>query len=1168
MMKKTIAILLAMLLILTAVPFTGAFAAEDKGAAQDYGLGQTCADGNILHCFNWTLSQIKAELPDIAQAGFTSVQTSPLQAHDGRNQWYWLYQPNGFTIGNELGSYSDLQALCTEADKYGIKVIVDVVANHLAGSNNGTVANSVEAEFKNNKATYFHNKGACNDWDNREDVIMKNIGMPDLNSENTAVQNKVITMVNQLKSAGVDGIRWDAAKHIGLPSENCTFWSNMAQIDLYQYGEIFGNPAGDSGTTVNKNLINEYAQYIGVTDSGYSGDITKAIKNNVTLKTVGNWGRQGVAGDRIVYWGESHDTYANDGDDGWTKNLDQNLIDKAYAILGSRADSQALYLSRPSEKNKTSIYYGKKGSTHFTSKEVAEVNRFHNLMVGTEEKYISSTSYKAVLRGGGAVLVSHSANVDLSVNNTNAMVPAGTYTDKVSGATFTVTDTKITGHVGSTGIAVFYQTDQPEPTEPPTEPATEPATEPETEPATEPETEPATEPETEPASEITPIGAPEYYVVGSFTSWGIDEAYKMTKNTDAEGDEYVFAGLDLTTTDQFKCVSFNASIEGGDQTWYPDGMGNNYGENGEITADGTYDVYFRPNGDGDRQWYYACIYVDGMPEPTQPEPETEPATEPEPETEPATDPIETVTPEPGEPQYYVVGSFTNWAVSEEYEMTKIAQGEKILYKYDDLALTTADQFKVVSVNYSIEGAPQTWYPDGMGNNYGENGEITAEGTYDVYFDPAIATDGWFYNCIFVDGMPVPTQAPTEEPTGEAPTYPVMKPIAMLPNADDVTAEVDTFTVYFQMPNGSNSEIPTWENEFNELDGVNYAGIYWWQGDPNLNPWPGAKMTLVDAEQGIFSANVPYEPDVLTTIIFNNAIDGGTDKTAEVYSAAHQTANINCQGYEAGDSNTMPEGTPADNFDGCIFICDPATYSVNQFSGKDTVDGDWYVYYGDGHYGFYAEDSENFVSVEENCMNPNHDHGHEIPSEDPSEKPSETPSAMDYYIVGNMTGWAVDEAYKMTPDADNFHYTYTMDLTTESQFKVVGVDGEGNQTWLPDGMGNNYGENGEITEDGTYDITFRAKPDGGEEWFYGIIKVEKVEASEAILGDVDGDGEVTIVDATYIQRYATNLSVPFTEAQMLKVDVDGDGEVTIVEATFVQRYATRVAVPYPIGEKIA
>ena len=36
MMKKTIAILLAMLLILTAVPFTGAFAAEDKGAPSEF----------------------------------------------------------------------------------------------------------------------------------------------------------------------------------------------------------------------------------------------------------------------------------------------------------------------------------------------------------------------------------------------------------------------------------------------------------------------------------------------------------------------------------------------------------------------------------------------------------------------------------------------------------------------------------------------------------------------------------------------------------------------------------------------------------------------------------------------------------------------------------------------------------------------------------------------------------------------------------------------------------------------------------------------------------------------------------------------------------------------------------------------------------------------------
>lgn len=30
-----------------------------------------------------------------------------------------------------MGSESDLQSLCSEAEKYGIKVIVDVVANHV-----------------------------------------------------------------------------------------------------------------------------------------------------------------------------------------------------------------------------------------------------------------------------------------------------------------------------------------------------------------------------------------------------------------------------------------------------------------------------------------------------------------------------------------------------------------------------------------------------------------------------------------------------------------------------------------------------------------------------------------------------------------------------------------------------------------------------------------------------------------------------------------------------------------------------------------------------------------------------------------------------------------------------------------------------------------------------
>ena len=112
-------------------------------------------------------------------------------------------------------------------------------------------------------------------------------------------------------------------------------------------------------------------------------------------------------------------------------------------------------------------------------------------------------------------------------------------------------------------------------------------------------------------SEPTPIvGAASYYVAGSFNEWQIDENYKMVKNTESEAEEYMFDFLGLSTTTQFKVVSYNSSILEGNTVWYPDGTGNAYGENGEITEEGTYTVYFRPNCDGDESWFNGCIYIE------------------------------------------------------------------------------------------------------------------------------------------------------------------------------------------------------------------------------------------------------------------------------------------------------------------------------------------------------------------------------------------------------------------------------------------------------------------------------------------------------------------------------------------------------------------------------
>lgn len=63
--------------------------------------------------------------------------------------------------------------------------------------------------------------------------------------------------------------------------------------------------------------------------------------------------------------------------------------------------------------------------------------------------------------------------------------------------------------------------------------------------------------------------------------------------------------------------------------------------------------------------------------------------------------------------------------------------------------------------------------------------------------------------------------------------------------------------------------------------------------------------------------------------------------------------------------------------------------------------------------------------------------------------------------------------------------------------------------------------------------------------------ENPEPVEATNGDADGDGEVTILDATCIQRYLVGLVGEY-QIDLIAANCDGDSEVTILDATFIQR----------------
>ncbi|MBQ3264332.1 MAG: RICIN domain-containing protein [Ruminococcus sp.] len=69
----------------------------------------------------------------------------------------------------------------------------------------------------------------------------------------------------------------------------------------------------------------------------------------------------------------------------------------------------------------------------------------------------------------------------------------------------------------------------------------------------------------------------------------------------------------------------------------------------------------------------------------------------------------------------------------------------------------------------------------------------------------------------------------------------------------------------------------------------------------------------------------------------------------------------------------------------------------------------------------------------------------------------------------------------------------------------------------------------------------------------------------ILGDADGDGAVTSVDVTEIQRSIAHVSTGIDKVVLMNADVDGNGALEIIDATYIQRYLAQMNVPYEIGK---
>ncbi len=368
-------------------------------------------NGTILHCFSWSFDTIREKLPDIKAAGYTAIQTSPVNAvargkdtqmklmgtnpdtgnHDGEyGAWYWHYQPTDWKIGNwQLGSKEQFTAMVEEADRLGIQVLVDVVPNHttplldqispdfvnaVGGWDDMYHENAhvdVSLPLKTNNST----AGTIRHFNDRLECTSKSLlTLADVNTENPSFQAYYLNYLNELIDIGVDGFRYDTGKHIALPSDprdpktakegqTNDFWEVATgrqsvngvtlkdKDNLFIYGEILQDTSvSDTG----------YTKYVYMTASNYG----KTLRSKLAVGNSYDEHYPGVSADldnvslnagELTGWSHANPdkivTWVESHDtyfnEGESAHLSDQKIRFGWAAIAAREKGTPLFFSRP-----------------------------------------------------------------------------------------------------------------------------------------------------------------------------------------------------------------------------------------------------------------------------------------------------------------------------------------------------------------------------------------------------------------------------------------------------------------------------------------------------------------------------------------------------------------------------------------------------------------------------------------------------------------------------------------------------------------------------------------------------------------------------------------------------------------------------------------------------
>lgn len=89
--------------------------------------------------------------------------------------------------------------------------------------------------------------------------------------------------------------------------------------------------------------------------------------------------------------------------------------------------------------------------------------------------------------------------------------------------------------------------------------------------------------------------------------------------------------------------------------------------------------------------------------------------------------------------------------------------------------------------------------------------------------------------------------------------------------------------------------------------------------------------------------------------------------------------------------------------------------------------------------------------------------------------------------------------------------------------------------------------------GTYTMRVSKKSHADREYTVKVWSADVTQNVEIFpIGDVNSDGDISVVDATLVQKYIVGLE-KLTDLQKKSAEVNGDGDISVVDATLIQKY---------------